>query len=258
MQGWIVDYGFTNDCNKRLPMKVIEVNQQIRELEKLRLQTRRFRLLTMAALLAIVIAGVSAIINSIYGLALAGPKQDEFVKDLGANLHRDLLPVAEKIVGCSVQRLKPALEVELQRLNARSPEIAEVTLRELNQMGNELPVRAEKILDDTVGNVLQKREAKLRELYPGLYDTKVATLVENLNLEVQDQLARTGEKVFTPHLNSIQSILNNLEKIKNSEPVKLKQEVDAWQMTFLFLDVFVHEFNDLSSAEIAQLKETKP
>jgi hypothetical protein len=258
MQTKVVKYGFTNPSKQLFAMNVNEVNQQIRELEELRRQTRRFRLLTLAALLAIVITGVSAIINSVYGLALAGPKQDVFMKQLGASLHRDLLPVAQKIAGSSLQRLQPAVEAELQKLNARSPEIAEVTLRELNQMGVELPVRAEKILDETVGHMLHQREARLRQMFPGLYDAKVATLLDNLNLETQDQLARTGEKVFGPHLNSIQNIMASLEKIRTSESVDRKKDVDSWQMAFLFLDVFVHEFEDLTPVKVAQLKETKP
>ena len=258
MQTRTVTYGFTNRRNKHLSMNGNEVNQQIQELEKFRLQTRRFRLLTLAALLAIVVTGVSAIINSIYGLALAGPKQDVFVKNLGASLHRDLLPVAQKIAGSSLQRLQPAVEAELQKLNARSPEIAEVTLRELSQMGDQLPVRAEKILDETVGNMLHQREARLRQMFPGLYDAKVATLLDNLNLEAQDQLARTTEKVFSPHLNSIQNIMASLDKIRTSESLETKKDVDSWQMAFLFLDVFVHEFQDLTPVKVAQLKETKP
>jgi hypothetical protein len=239
-------------------MNADAVNEQIRELERLRHQTGRFRLLTIAALIAIVVAAVSAMINSFYGLALAGPKQDVFVKNLSANLQRDLLPVAQRIAGRSLQRLRPAVVAQLQGLNARSPEIAEVALKEMSQMADELPVRAEKILDETVGTMLRKREARLRQMYPGVYDANVPILLQNLNLEVQDQLARTSEKVFNPHLNSIQSILANLEKIKESESVEVAKDVDSWQTAFLFVDVFVHEFEDVGAVKTAQLKETQP
>jgi hypothetical protein len=248
--------GFTNWSSKRLFMNADEVNRQIGELERIRLQTRRFRLLTIAALIAIVVASVSAIINSFYSLALAGPRQDAFVRHLGVNLQKDFMPIAERIAGRSLQRLKPAVEAALQRLNARSPEIAEVTLRELDLLGKELPVRAERILDETFGKTLREREDKLRKMHPGLDGGKVAALLGNLSLEAQEQLAKTGESVFSPHLNSIQSILADLETIKNSEPVEVKKDVDSWQMAFLFMDVFVHEFEDLGATETAQREET--
>jgi len=238
-------------------MNAEEVKQHIQELEKLRSQTRRFRLLTIVALLVIVVAGVSAIINSFYGLTVAGPKQKAFVNSLSANLERDLLPVVQRIAGRSLERLKPAVDAELRGLNARAPEIADVAVRELDKLGNELPVRAEQILDQTVGKTLQKRQEKLRQMYPGVYDKQIATLLENLNAEAQEQLAKTSEKMFTPHLNSIQSILANLERIQKSEPLNAMKEVDSWQVAFLFIDVFVHEFQDLAVATTTKPQEAK-
>jgi hypothetical protein len=223
-----------------------EVKQHVRELEQLRSQTRRFHLLTTVALLAIVLAGVSAIINSFYSLAVPGPKQDAFVSSFTADLQQDFLPVAQKIAGRSLARLKPAVDQELERLSARAPEIAEVAVLELDKMGNELPVRAEKILDQTVGATLQQREAKLHRMYPGVTDSQIAALLENLNAEAQDQLAKTGEKIFKPHLDAIQNILTSLDKIQKTEPTDATKETDAWQVAFLFLDVFVHEFQDLA------------
>jgi hypothetical protein len=238
-------------------MNAEEVNQHIQELEQLRIQTRRFRLLTMIALVVIVVAGVSAIINSVYSLALAGPKQNAFINHLGTNLQNNVLPVVEKIAGRSMERLKPAVDVELKKLNARAPEIADAALKELDILGNELPVHAETILDQTVGVALQQREDKLRKMYPGVYDKQIAALLENLKAEAQDQLAKSGEKIFSPHLNSIHSILANLEKIQKDRTIDEKREIDSWQVAFLFIDVFAHEFEDLSVVNAANPKETK-
>jgi len=141
-------------------MSTEEAKQLLQELEKIRVQTRQFRLLTIIALLVIVIAGVSMIIESMYSLTLNGPRQAEFVGTLGANLQRDLLPVVQKITGRSLERLKPAVERELKSANARAPEVADVALKELDQMGSELTVQAGKVLDQTVSGVLQKREGK--------------------------------------------------------------------------------------------------
>jgi len=232
-------------------MSTEEAKQLIQELEKLRRQTYRFRLLTIVALLAIVITGVSAIIESVYSLTLAGPRQEEFVRNLSAGLKDNLLPTVEKIAGRSVEALKPAVEKELREMNGRAPEVADVALRELDEMGGELTVKAGKILDQTVTGTLQQRQGKLRQMYPDVYDRQIDVLLNNLALEVQDQFAQSGENIFNPHLNSIQSILTNLDKIQKTEPVDASQNIDSWQVAFMFMDVFVHEFKDLRPPETA-------
>ena len=233
-------------------MSTEEAKQLIQELEKLRCQTRRFRLLTFIVLLVIVIAGVSAIIESAYSLTLAGPRQEEFVRNLNADLKDNVLPTVQKIAGRSVEALKPAVEKELKEINGRAPEVADVALRELDEMGSGLTVQAGKILDQTIAGTLQKRQGKLRQMYPDVYDKQIDTLLNNLNLEAQDQLAQSGENIFNPHLNSIQSILTNLDKIQKTEPVDASQSVDSWQVAFMFMDVFVHEFKDLDSSSNRQ------
>jgi hypothetical protein len=238
-------------------MSTEEAKQLIHELEKLQRQTHRFRLLTIIALLAIVITGVSAIIESVYSLTLAGPRQEVFISNLNTNLQQELLPIIQKIAGRSVERLKPAIEMELKEINGRAPEVADVALNELDQMGNELTIRAGKVLDQTINGTLQRRESKLRNMFPGVYDKQIDTLLNNMALETGDQLAQSGENIFNPHLNSIQSILASLEKIQKSEPIDASKDVDAWQVAYMFMDVFVHEFKELAPPEPAQSKATK-
>ena len=249
-------------------MSTEEAKQLIQELEKVRIQTRRFRLLTIIAVLIIVVAGVSAIIESVYSLTLAGPRQEEFVRNLSADLKINLLPTVQKIAGRSVEVLKPAVELELKEINGRAPEVADVALRELNDMGGELTAQAGKVLDQSVTSTLLKRQGKLRQMYPDVYDKQIDTLLNNFALEAQDQFAQSGENIFNAHLNSIQSILKNLDKIQQTEPAVASQNVDSWQVAFMFMDVFVHEFKDLGPPEpanaskaagnkVAQPKKTK-
>ncbi len=235
-------------------MSTEEAKQLIQELEKVRLQTRRFRLLTIVAVLVIVVAGVSAIIESVYSLTLAGPRQKEFVNCLSADLKDNLLPTVQKIAGRSVEALKPAVEKELKEINGRAPEVADVALRELDEMGGDLTIQAGKILDQTIAGTLQKRQGKLRQMYPDVYDKQIDILLNNLALEAQDQFAQSGENIFNPHLNSIQGILTNLDKIQKTEPVNASQNADSWQVAFMFMDVFVHEFKDLTPPDAANTK----
>jgi hypothetical protein len=238
-------------------MSTDTINEQIQELENLRRQTRRFNIWITLALAAIVIVGVGAIIHSFYGLTASGPKQDEFLKQLGGRLQAEALPMVRKLADPSIKRLKPALEAELKRLDARAPEVTDAAIRELNTLGTNLPVRAGIVLDHTVAKALQQRDARLRKMVPGLTDEQVVTLLNHIHLEAQDQLLKTGEKLFNPHLTSIQKILADLEKIEKTEAVNTKQEINPWQMAFLFMDVFTHEFKDLAVAETAKPQETK-
>ena len=246
----------TSEFFENHTMSTEAIKEQIKELESLRRQTRRFSLWATLALATIVLVGVGAIIISFYGLTVSGPKQDEFVKHLGGQLQTQVLPVVWKSADYSIKRLKPVVEAELQRFDARAPEVADAAIRELNHLGTNLPVRTELMLDQTVGKELQQREAQLRKLFPGASDAQVASLLEGMQLEAQDQLLKTGEKLFHSHANSIQSILASLEKIEKTEPVDPKQDVNPWQVAFLFIDVFTHEFKDLGVTETANLTGT--
>jgi hypothetical protein len=230
-------------------MKNEAVSQQIQELEQLRRQTRRFTRVATLALVAIVVAGAALIIDGAYGLAQPGPKQDEFVKHLGTQLNQQVLPAVQKAAEPALKRLRPDVETELKRLDARAPQLAEAALKELEKLGTNLPVRAEAVLDRSIGKTLHAREARLRQMYPGLYDARIATLLENLEAETRDQVAATGEKIFNPHLNSIQHILASLEKIQQTEPLDPQAEINLWQVAFLFVDVFTQENADLAAVK---------
>ena len=165
--------------------------------------------------------------------------------------------MVKRLADPSIKRLKPAVESELKRLDTRAPEVADAAIRELNTLGTNLPARAGIILDQTVGKELQKRDARLHKMFPGVTDKQILTLLDSIHLEAQDQLVKTGEKLFNPHLNSIQAILADLEKIEKTEAVNTKQEINPWQMAFLFMDVFTQEFKDLAVTQTASAQETK-
>jgi hypothetical protein len=134
--------------------------------------------------------------------------------------------------------------------------VADVALKELNTLADELPTQSDKIFDRSVHDMMLKRETKLRQMYPDVYDKKIDLLLNNLSLEAQDQLGQTGEKIFAPHLNSVQSILVNLDKIQKTEPLASNKDVDSWQVAYMFMDLFVTEFKDLAPAETARTKKT--
>ena len=96
-------------------MSTENISQQIQELESLRRQTRRLNFYLTLALAVIVIVGVGAIINSFYGLAVSGPKQDAFLKHLGGRMQTEILPMVRNLADPAIKRLKPAVETELKQ-----------------------------------------------------------------------------------------------------------------------------------------------
>jgi hypothetical protein len=226
-------------------MSADNVRAQIEELERLKQRTRRLSLLTLLGLTAMVVAGVGSIFIALHSLTVAGPRQSEFLRHLGANLQTQVLPVAQKMAEPSLKRLKPVVEAELGQLDAQAPRLSEAALRELSRLGPNLVQQAETTLDQTLKQTLALRERKLRTIFPAASDKNIATLMENLRRESRERITRTADHVFLPHLSSIHRILANLEKIQQTEPVTANREVTSWQMAFLFVDVFTEEFKDL-------------
>jgi hypothetical protein len=233
------------------------IDQQIEELERLKRQTRRFNLWATVALATIVIVGVGAIVNSFYGLTVAGPKQDAFLAHLGGQMQRNVLPAVQRFAQPAVKRLGPVLEAEMKRLDARAPQVADVALREMSILGTNLPLRTASVLDYTVARELRQRNEQVHKLLPGVTDQQVTALMDSIQVEAQDQLQKTGDKLFNPHLNSIHRILSDLEKIEKTERVDAKQEINPWQVAFLFMDVFTQEFRDIDPTCTPTSKETK-
>jgi hypothetical protein len=223
-----------------------DVREQIQELEKLKRQTRRLSLGTLVGMVAILVAGVGAILSSFHSLTVSGPKQREFLRHLGGNMQSQVLPAAQRMAEPSLKRLKPSVEAELKRLDAQAPRLSEAALRELSKLGPNLAQQAEVALDQTVGQTLAIREQKLRKMYPAATDKNIAALMANLHRETQQQIVHTADQVFLPHLDCIHHILANLEKIQQNEPVGAGPELNSWQVAFLFVDVFTEEFKDLA------------
>ena len=237
-------------------MSTDAIKSQIYELEELRRQTRRTSFYTAVGLALIAIITVGAIIHGMFSLTRTGPKQDEFIMHLGNKLQSDILPVVRKCAEDSVKRLKPTLETELKELDTHAPKIAETALREILIMGTNVPVRAASVLETALNRPLEQREQKLRRMNPGVTDAQMATLIENVRAETEEQLGRTAEKLFSPHLAAIDHIMANVDTIANTEPAADKKDIDSWQVAFLFLDVFTHEFKDLGATEASHSKET--
>lgn len=233
-----------------------ETRQQIETLAALRAQTKYWRLGVTLGILILVLGGVAIIINACYGLAKEGPKQEQFIGELTTGLKRDVAPSVERIAKQTVNELKPAIEKELQKLNDRSPELVEKFNKEALLLQNNLPKRGEKVLNNTFGTMLKKREAKVREMFPDVTEQKVSTLLVNLTDATESQMHSLSDRLFGSHLKAMNGIFANLETIQKTETLNVADDVPTWEMAILVFDILRDELKDLEPESLAQMEKS--
>lgn len=235
-----------------------EVRKQIEELDSLRAQTSRWRTCSVLAILVIVGVCVTKMIGAVTDLAREGPQQKEFLSELERGLKTDVVPALEKIGVRTVNEIKPAIDLELKRLNDRVPDVAAALHKEIEILSTNLPKRGEKILESSFGAIIKKREEKIRKLYPGVTEEKIASLVATLTAEANDQIDHVVTGLFAPHILALTHITENVAHIQKTEQVSAPAEFHTWEMAALVFDLLHEEFKGLETApEPASKREPK-
>lgn len=233
-------------------MQANEVKREIQELESLRSQMRWWRLGTLLVLVVIVVACIATINGAVQGLTKPGPVQDQFVADVSTRLQTTVVPKVQTIAAQTVAQLQPKVEDELAKLNDRVPELAEVSMKELELLEKNLPARGEKVLNATFGEMLKKREPKIREMFPEVTEDKVQTLVANLTEEGQNRIVLAHDRMFSPHLASMNNIFEHMLKIQGSEKISPNADQTNWEMAVLVVDIFHDDLKSLQAQSQAK------
>ena len=228
-------------------MHTDEVKKQIEELESLRAATRRWRIASVLAIILIVVVSVAKMIGGVTDLVREGPPQQEFMAELERGLKQEVVPTLEKIAAQTVNEIKPAIDLELKRLNDRVPDVVTALKQELEALASNLPKRGEKILESSFGSMIRKREDKIRKLYPGVTEEKVAALVLNLIAETNDQIEHVVGSLFSQHIRALNAVLDNVAQIQRTEVVDAAAEFPTWEMTSLMFDLLHEEFKGLDT-----------
>jgi len=226
-----------------------EVQKQVQELESVRSQTRLWRAGSVLAIIVIVAACVGRLIDGVTGLASPGPRQDAFLGDVTASFKTNVVPGLQKIATQAIYDIKPMVELEIQKLNERAPDIAATLKKEIDLLTHNLPNRGEKVLDSTFGAMLKKREDKIRKMYPTVTPENVASLVHNLVAETHDQVEHVSDRLFAPHILSLNNILENVSEIQRTEKFDASEDFPKWEMASLIIDLLQQEFKDLSDLD---------
>lgn len=228
------------------PTMSTPVPAQIAEIKTLQAQIRRWRIGGVLAVLIIMSVCAKMIVGAFTDLAQEGPAQEEFMKHLGTGLKEHVLPTAQKIASQTASQLVPEVQKEIDKLNERAPEITEAALKELEILAVSLPDRGEKVLLKTFGEMMHKREEKLKKQFPEITEPKIATLVNNLVAVAEVQSEEVAAVLFADHINAIDRIANNLSAIQKAESATLTtHDIPSWQVGLMLFDLFREEIRPL-------------
>lgn len=218
-----------------------QINKEIAELEALKASASRWKIGSTLFTLVVVIVCVLSVVQKVNGLANDGPQQQEMMAELKAGIEQTVVPEVRIQAQRTIENLKPAINEELDNLDARSEEVAQRFMRELKLMEDNLSTEAERILADSFGAELEARDANIRKLHPELTPEKVKELVNKLYDQLERKVNDISDELFTPHLAALGGIVGHIDTIRDTEPKGEDDEVDV-DLALIILDIVRNEF----------------
>jgi hypothetical protein len=218
---------------------------QIEELEKLRSQTRWWRLGATIASLAVVVVSAVTIHGSFKALLTQGPTQDKFISQLNEGLQADIVPMLHEMAGTALTELKPEVNNAFQKVNTRVPEVTQATMKELETFQKNMPDRAQKCLDASFDKVLKSKEQSIKTMFPEATDEQVQALITNLSASAKNEVGVANQQLFAKHQAELQTIIANMRAIQKAEASHIKNVDPTWDMGLLVLDVFRADLEEL-------------
>lgn len=231
-----------------------EIQRQINELTQLRTSTRRWQIGTTLLVTVILCVGTGSILNSILSLAKEGPVQKEFMTELQGGLKKNVMPEVDRIVKSSLSDVKHDVEVELKKINERTPELMQAFNKELQVLQHGLPQRGEKVLEATLVRELKAREGKIKGMFPNAKEEQVATLVSDLVAESHSSMDNLSKTLFGHHLQALTAISANLDVIKHSERLNPDEDLATWETALSVLDLVRDDLKPVADAAKSQSK----
>jgi hypothetical protein len=174
-------------------------------------------------------------------LFTAGPIHDEFVAELKAGLQRDVVPQVKTLAVRTVNELAPRVQEEVVKLQTRAPELAGALTAELALFQKNVPARIDKALGASFIEVIQERQAKIRQLYPDLTEENVRTIVASLSEEGALRLDNVAQRVIEPYTEVMTKLVADLNHIRDTEPAPAPGREPAWELAALCANMLQDE-----------------
>lgn len=217
--------------------------QKIKQLKEMKQQLRWWKSGLFFAGVVVAMATIGTVQSSVAGLVEDGPRQKEFVKEMTRAFKSDIAPAVEDLARQTVNEVRPEIQASFERVNARLPELAQASLKELDVLQANLPKRGEAVLQQTFGQMLVKKEAKLLEMFPEATEEQIERLLTNLGDSAGNEAGAAAVELFGRHHEVLQRIHEHLSSMSAKE--KNLDSVDpSWEMGLLVLDLFREDLHN--------------
>gem|GEM_PF-1130256 len=218
-------------------MELGKEEQQILEIKELRSQMKAWRWGLFGVSVLVVAASIGTVNTAFRGLTDKGPKQDEFVQTLTAELDRDVKPMVEDMARQTISEVRPEINAAFEDVNNQMPVLAEAALGQLDQLQQSLPERSEKVLREAFVTMLQKKETDLQEMFPEATEEQIERLLTNLASSAGEQAQEAAVELFGKHVDTLMAIHKDLEVISAKEEKNLAGVDPSWEMGLLVMDI---------------------
>lgn len=230
-----------------MPPSNQDISQKIQELQSAQSQVRFWRTLTVIAVILIVVTCVGLMSAAVNQLVSASPTQDEFMKELMLGVNQDVVPEVQRIASGAAADVAPLVQDGLNQLNLRAPEFAETLRKELYLLTVNITSRGEKVLNESIGSIVKKRQGWIEKTFEDVTPEKAQTMAENLVSIAHDRVEHVSDTLFAEHIVALNHITENLQKIQQAELANVRHEVPNWEMALLFFDVVRNELRGIET-----------
>lgn len=221
-----------------------EMESKIGELDRLQRQIRRWRMGGVLAVLAVVVGCLLHVRSKAEALVQEGPTRDVFLREFKNGVTRDALPEAKTLAVKTMDKLGPALQHEVVKMEQRIPEFTRRAEAEVDLLRRNLPQRMEHALQPTIGRVLERRVADWQKQYPNLTAEQLAQASGRLANEANERMVNVAASVMVPFEGSWGLILEDLATIRKLEAGH--EDVDSWDLALVSVGLLHNELVKLS------------
>ena len=231
------------------PVQTGDVKQQIDALRSMRRESMIWRYGALLIVAGMVVYSILTLRNSALALVQPGPGQTAFTEKLTKDLQTDVVPNVQGIATRTLTEMRPEVTASFQKLNGRTPELAEAGMQQLNLLQTNLQKQSEDVLNKTFADELKKRESKIKEMFPDATEENIQTLVTNMTAAGEKRMPVIAASLMDKHLNAMEGISNDIEAIKSSEKVSSQSDVATWEMGLAVMDLVRDDLRELAPAE---------
>jgi hypothetical protein len=233
-------------------------SKKIAELHALRAQVSRWRLGIPIAVIAIITGCILMIYSSIESLARPGDTREQFVKGVATGMNERIVPIVKRAAYQTFHDTKREVQAEFQKLSDRTPEFAGALRENVEALVENVPDRTEAELSEILATTLAKQDSAIEELFPDANEERIADLVSKLTELGKSQAEYVSDKLFEPHLITINNIIEDLNVIRKTESIRSGDSLASWEMALLVFDVLRTEFDQVHPAPNEPNQTAKP